>query len=52
LYWINNAFKLKEEHFEETVNEALRKVIYKNEKKSQLQKSPNVSTSKNKACAG
>lgn len=34
LYWINNAFRLKEEHFEETVNDVLKNVVYKNEKKS------------------
>lgn len=34
LYWINNAFKLKKEHFEQAVNEVLRNVVSKNEKKS------------------
>lgn len=34
LYWINSAFKLKEERFEESVNTALRNVVYKHEKKS------------------
>jgi len=34
LYWINNAFKIKQDHFEETVNESLRNVVYKVEKKS------------------
>ena len=34
LYWINNAIKLKEQHFEEKVNDALKNIVYKIEKSS------------------
>lgn len=32
LYWINNAFTLKQQHFSQSVNEALNNVVYKMEK--------------------
>jgi two-component system phosphate regulon sensor histidine kinase PhoR len=38
LYWINNAFNLKKENFEETVHEALKNVVNKMEKKSDAAK--------------
>ena len=28
LYWINSAIDIKEEHFEQDVNEALSRVVY------------------------
>ncbi len=34
IYWINTAFKLKEEHFEQQVNIILQNTVYKLEKKS------------------
>ena len=38
LYWINNAFTLKQQHFSLSVNEALNSVVYKLEKQSAAQK--------------
>jgi len=34
LYWINNAFTLKQQHFSQSVNEALNNVVYKIEKQN------------------
>src|SRR6185436_5501803 len=34
LYWINNAFTLKQQHFSLSVNEALNNVVYKLEKQN------------------
>jgi len=34
LYWINNAFTLKQQHFSVSVNEALKNVVYKLEKQN------------------
>lgn len=34
LYWVKNAIALKEEHFDQSVNEALNNVVYKLEKTS------------------
>ncbi|MFH1004161.1 MAG: HAMP domain-containing sensor histidine kinase [Bacteroidota bacterium] len=34
LYWINNAFTIRQQHFSQSVNEALNNVVYKIEKKS------------------
>lgn len=34
LYWIKNAIAIKEEHFEQSVTEALNDIVYKLEKKS------------------
>lgn len=34
LYWINNAFTLKQQHFSLSVNEALKNVVYKLEKQN------------------
>ncbi|MBI2271904.1 MAG: HAMP domain-containing histidine kinase [Bacteroidetes bacterium] len=34
LYWVKNAIELKEEHFDQSVNEALNNVVYKFEKTS------------------
>lgn len=34
LYWINNAFTLKQQHFSQSVNEALNNVVYKLEKQN------------------
>ncbi len=34
LYWINNAFTLKQQHFSQSVNQALNNVVYKLEKQN------------------
>src|ERR1035437_1528311 len=38
LYWINNAFKLKQQHFSLGVNEALNSLVYKLEKQDAASK--------------
>ena len=38
LYWINNAFTLKQQHFSLSVNEALNNVVYKLEKQNAASK--------------
>lgn len=38
MYWIRNAYDLKEQHFQQAVSEALNNVVYKLEKKSTASK--------------